>query len=135
MTDPFARVRLSAIPPLKVSVPPVRLMRPSPARPESQPERRRSVRQPVREEVLVRALQADGAAAGPAFRAIVTEISHGGLRLFCDRPMPPGSSAIRFGSAHDAQVRFAELARIRKVPGGYEYAGAFTPVAQPVTAG
>lgn len=135
MTDPFARIRLSAIPPLTASVPPVRLMRPSPPRAQNQPERRQSPRRPVRENALVRSIRPDGTAAGPAFRVIVTEISDGGLRLFCDRPVPPGSSAVRLGSGHDAEVRFVELARTRKVPGGYEYAGPFTLAAVPADAG
>lgn len=129
MTDPFAGVRLSAVPPLTQTLRPASLATRRPARPANQPERRGSDRRPVREDVLVRPVEADGTPAGRTFRAIVIEISEGGLRLFCDRPVPPGGAAVRFGSAPGATVRFVELARIRKVPGGYEYAGPFAPAA------
>lgn len=135
MTDPFAGVRLSGVAPLIGSVAPLRLAGPRSPRPESHPERRRTDRCQIREEVLVRPLRADGTPGGRAFRAIVTELSAGGLRLFCDRPASPGPAAVRFGDGPDAAVRFVELTRLRKVPRGYEYAGAFKVAAPPVDAG
>ena len=134
MTDPFAGVRLSAIPPLPAAV---RLGRPT-ARAHTPPgdlaERRSSVRRPVREDVLIRPMRADGSAAGRVVRGVVTEISDGGLRLFCGQPIPPGLAAVRFGDAPGAPVRFVALARTRKVPSGYEYAGPFAPVTAPADA-
>ena len=135
MTDPFAGVRLSAVPPLTHSVQPIRPTSARPARPPGQAERRASERHPVREDVLVRPVGADGVPAGRVFRAAVIEISAGGLRLFCDRPVPPGWAAVRFGSGPDALVRFVGLSRTRKVPGGYEYAGPFSPTAPSADAG
>lgn len=126
MTDPFAGVRVSTVPPLIGLLPSVRFAPVRPPRPKVDPaEQRRSVRRLVREDVLVRSVLSDRTPTGRAFRAIVTEISAGGLRLFSDRAVPPGPAAIRFSSGRGSTIRFTELRRVRKIPGGYEYAGSF----------
>jgi hypothetical protein len=58
-------------------------------------DRRRSLRHPLATDLLVRPVDADFVSCGPAFRAVATDLSTGGLCLFHTRHIPAGLLAVR----------------------------------------
>lgn len=125
IADAFVGIRAEDLP-APAGVPPVS----SPAWPKGRKggrrERRRSFRFPARTDVVVRPVAADGSPAGEPFRAVITELSKGGMRLVSDRPVEALRLAVRFGLHPGGPVRMMEVARVSGVGAGlHESAGPF----------
>jgi len=136
MTDPFVDVCIEKLDAPACVPPQVSASAWPKRRGDGRRERRKSFRFPARTDVVARPVAADGSPTGEPFRAVITELSKGGLRLLSDRPVTALRLAVRFGLHPGGPVRMMEVARVRNAGGGlHESAGPFVlPLAATVVA-
>jgi len=125
--DPFEGVDVGLLPPAAEAL--FVIARTQSRQPVQGQERRLTPRFYIAVEGVARSLGADGLAVGEAFRAVIADVSNGGLRLLHGSSLATPFLAVRIGLEADSVTVIVRVIRSGDRQTYFEHAGPYhTPI-------